>query len=79
MSERIGGILQEISRCSSVNNSIHILESRADHIISSASNLLEAVRENCESEDEYNLLIKRFMSAIKNGDPSKFTRALRKQ
>ncbi len=69
-------ILEELS--SSVpKNKFNLLENRGSHIISSAINLLESIHENF-SPEEAEVMTKRFYSAIKNGDPNRFTKQVRK-
>ena len=69
-------ILEELSS-SAPKNKLNLLESRGSHVISSAINLLESIEENFTPE-EADVLMKRFYSAIKNGDPNRFTRQVRK-
>lgn len=55
----------------------NIIESRSQHVISSAMHLIEAI-ESHYGEDEAEILKKRLISSIKNGDPKRFTRAIKK-
>jgi len=52
-------------------------EMRAQHIISSAINLLETL-ENEYSDEEFDQLKKRFISSIKGHDPKRFSRSIMK-
>lgn len=54
-----------------------IVESRANHIITSAINLLENIDENF-SEEEARVLEKRLLSSIKGRDYSRFSRQMEK-
>ena len=58
-------------------NKEEIIESRANHIISSAINLIELIRENYSDEDA-ELLEKKFLSSIKGRDANRFTRSIDK-
>ena len=55
----------------------NFVESRASHIIDSAINLVNYIRENFDQETAY-LLEKKFNAAIKNLDPDKFSRGVTK-
>jgi len=55
----------------------NIIESRSQHVISSAIHLVEAI-ESHYGEEEAEMLKKRLISSIKNGDSKRFTRAIRK-
>jgi len=54
-----------------------VIESRANHIISSAINLIQMIKENYDPElaDE---LERRLINSIRGRDASKFARGLRK-
>lgn len=54
-----------------------ILESRANHIINSAINLINQIRETYDTPDAEELE-RRLMNSIRNQDPTKFVRGLRK-
>ena len=70
-------ILKEISSYVPQTNKAEIIESRAQHIITSAINLLESI-EHSYSADEADILKKRFISSIKGSDPLRFTRMINK-
>jgi hypothetical protein len=55
----------------------HVVEARGHHIISSAVNFLEVLTENY-TEDEAEQITRRFLSAIRGGDPNRFIRSVRK-
>ena len=55
----------------------HVLESRGHHIISSAVNFLEVLTENY-TDEEAEQITRRFLSAIRGGDPKRFIRQIRK-
>ena len=66
-------ILEEISSYVPQKNKSDLIEVRAQHIITSAINLLESI-DNAYTSDEAELLKKRFMSSIRGSDPNRFTR-----
>jgi len=77
MQKKTRSILEELSSVQVNKNTEHFVESRASHIIDSAINLINYIRENFDQETAY-LLEKRFNSAIKNLDPNKFSRGVTK-
>jgi len=70
-------ILQEISSYVPKKNKEELIESRAQHVISSAIFLLEMI-ESHYSEEEADQLCRRFFSSIKGQDPRRFTRAIKR-
>lgn len=77
MSKRASSILHEISNYVPERNKEELIESRANHVISSAIFLLEMIEETY-SEDEAEQLKKRLISSIKGHDPKRFIRSIRK-
>lgn len=70
-------ILEELQRAVPNKTKEHVLESRGHHIISSAVNFLEVLTENY-TEEEAEQITRRFLSAIRGGDPKRFIRQIRK-
>jgi hypothetical protein len=70
-------ILDELSQLSVGQNTGLIIESRANHIISSAINLINQIRENYDGP-EADELERRLLNSIRAQDPAKFVRGLRK-
>jgi hypothetical protein len=70
-------ILDEISGIVPNRDRNLVIESRANHIISSAINLIQMIKESYDPElaDE---LERRLINSIRGRDASKFTRGLRK-
>ena len=66
-------ILEEINSYVSTRNKEELIESRAQHIIASAINLMSLIDESF-SEEDAELLKKRFLSSIRGNDPKRFTR-----
>jgi hypothetical protein len=70
-------IFEELNDLRPTKDKDSIVESRADHILSSAINLFEYM-ENNYTDEEFDQLQKRFISSIKGKDPKRFSRALYK-
>jgi hypothetical protein len=54
-----------------------VIESRANHIINSAINLIQMIKETYDSEDA-NELERRLINSIRGKDANKFIRGLRR-
>jgi hypothetical protein len=70
-------LLEELNSISEKKNSDAIIESRATHIIDSAINLLQLIKESYSPEQAYELE-RRLLNSIKGSDSSKFVRGIRK-
>jgi hypothetical protein len=70
-------ILDEISTMVPSHDRNLVIESRANHIINSAINLLQQIKESYPSE-EADELERRLINSIRGKDPNKFIRGLRK-
>ena len=70
-------LLDELNSISVKKNGEAIIESRAAHVINSAINLLNLIKENYDPEQAYELE-RRFINSIKGSDPNKFVRSIRK-
>lgn len=70
-------ILDELNNMVPDRDRAQVIESRANHIINSAINLLETIRSTYEpaQADE---LERRLLNSIKGADPQKFARGVRK-
>jgi len=55
----------------------NVLESRADHVIQGAINLINTIRENYSSEAAAELE-RRLLNSIRAQDPNKFVRGIRR-
>jgi hypothetical protein len=77
MKLRTRSILQELNEIADVRNKDSLFENRAVNIINSAINLIESLRNHygLESTEE---LERRLLNAIRNQDPAKFSRGIRK-
>lgn len=68
-------ILDELEQFLPAKDKELMVETRANHLISSAINFLRLLKENYSTE-QYDELSKRFHSAIKNEDFKKFQRGI---
>ena len=70
-------ILQELSDLGISRNTDAIVESRGSNLIQSAVNLISLIREHYDAEEAAELE-RRFLNAIRTGDPAKFSRGIKK-
>ena len=77
MKKTTRSLLEELNSISLKKNSEAVIESRAAHVIDSAINLLNLIKENYSPEQAYELE-RRLINSIKGGDPAKFVRSIRK-
>ncbi|NBP03373.1 MAG: hypothetical protein EBU90_25455 [Proteobacteria bacterium] len=70
-------LLEELNAFALKKDSESIVESRATHVINSAINLIQTIKEIFPSEQS-DELERRFINSIRAGDPAKFTRGIRK-
>ena len=75
MHKQTKSILDELTNISFKKDKENVVESRASHILESAIRLMHYIRENFAQDTAYKLE-KRFHSAIKNMDPSKFSKGI---
>ena len=75
MQKQTRSILEELNNVSFTKDKENVVESRASHILDSAIRLLTYIKENFEPETAYKLE-KKFHSAIKNMDASKFSKGV---
>lgn len=70
-------LLEELNDIAVKRDTESVVESRAVHVINSAINLVNLIRENFEPDTAYELE-RRLLNSIKGSDPAKFTRGIRK-
>lgn len=75
MHKKTRSILEELTNVGVSKDPENFVESRASHIIDSAINLIQYIRENFDAQTAYTLE-KKFNSAIKNLDSNKFHRGV---
>lgn len=78
MQKRTRSLLEELEAIGSNRDINHVIESRAHNVITSAINLLELVNKHY-SKEKADILERKLLGAIKNQDPTKFARSLKKQ
>ena len=77
MKRNTRSLLEELNDIAIKKDTEAVIESRAAHVIDSAINLINSLKENFDPETAYELE-RRFLNSIKAGDPAKFTRGIRK-
>lgn len=70
-------LLEELNSIADKKHSEAIIESRAVHVIDSAINLLNLIKESYSPDQAYELE-RRLINSIKGNDSSKFIRGIRK-
>ncbi len=77
MKRHTRSLLEELNDIALKKDTEAVIESRAAHVIDSAINLIQSLKENFDPETAYELE-RRLLNSIKAGDPAKFTRGIRK-
>ncbi len=77
MQKKTKSLLEELDSMYVDRDQRHIIENRANNLISSAIRLLEQIDETYTTEQAENLT-RKLINAIKLRDPGKFTRSVRK-
>lgn len=77
MQKKTRSLLEELDSMYTEHDQRHVIENRANNIISSAIRLLEQIDETYTPEQAENLT-RKLINAIKLRDPDKFTRTVRK-
>ncbi len=77
MKKRTRSILEELNSLGNSRNAELLIENKGQSIIESAMNLLTLVRQHF-NEEESAELERRFLNAIRAGDPRKFKRGVHK-
>ena len=75
MQKHTKSILEELTNVSFTKDKENVVESRASHILESAIRLIYYIRENFDQDTAFKLE-KKFHSAIKNMDASKFSKGV---
>tara|TARA_Y100001937_G_scaffold126609_1_gene196295 strand:+ start:2100 stop:2402 length:303 start_codon:yes stop_codon:yes gene_type:complete len=75
MQKQTKSLLEELSSMPLHRDKEEVVESRASHILESAIRLMTYIRENFDQDTAYKLE-KKFNSALKNMDASKFSRGV---
>ena len=77
MKRKTRSLLEELNDVAVKRDNDALIESRAVHVINSAINLIELIKEQYDHENAYELE-RRLLNAIKGADPAKFSRGIRK-
>ena len=77
MKKRTRSLLEEINSLAPKKDKTAILESKGNNAISSIINILEMIDSNYDSDTAQDLT-KRIMLSIKNRDPERFNRGVKK-
>lgn len=78
MQKRTKSLLEELESIGNNRDMNHVIESRANNIITSAINLIELMNRHY-TKDKAELLEKKLLSAIKGKDQARFSKSLRKK
>lgn len=70
-------LLEELNSIAEKRDSEAVIEARASHVIDSAINLLQLIKETYDDEQAYELE-RRLINSIKGNDPNKFIRSIRR-
>lgn len=77
MQKKARSILEELDNLALHKDKENLVESRANHVIQGAINLINYIKENYSSEQAEELE-RRLLNSIKGQDASKFTRGIRR-
>jgi hemerythrin-like domain-containing protein len=77
MHKRTKSLLEELQAVGNNRDINHVIENRANNIITSAINLVELINRHFDKE-KAELLERKLLSAIKGKDERKFSKSLRK-
>lgn len=77
MQKRTRSILDELDSLLTHKDKQNLVESRANHVIQGAINLVNYIRENYDAEQAADLE-RRLINSIRSQDAAKFTRGVRK-
>ena len=77
MQKRTRSILEELDSIRRQRDRESLMESRANHVIQGAINLISFIRENYDSE-QADELERRLLNSIRAQDPNKFSRGVKR-
>ena len=77
MQKRTRSILEELESLYVERDRAHLVESRANNVISGAIRLMEFIDSNY-SEEDAEVLNRKLLNAIRSRDPRKFERSLKR-
>lgn len=77
MQKKVRSILEELNNLALHKDKENLVESRANHVIQGAINLINYIKENY-SVEQAEELERRLLNSIRGQDPSKFSRGIRR-
>jgi hypothetical protein len=77
MQKRTRSLLEELQAVGNNRDINHVIESRANNVITSAINLLELINRHY-SPEKAEILEKKLLSSIKSKEPTRFAKSMRK-
>ncbi len=78
MERKTKSLLEELQSLGDKRDTKHIIENRANNIITSAINLIEMINKHYDP-DRAAILERKLLSAIKNKDQDRFSKSIRKK
>lgn len=78
MQKRTRSLLEELESVGNNRDINHVIESRANNVITSAINLIELINRHY-SADKAEILEKKLLSSIKSKEPGRFAKSMRKK
>jgi len=78
MQKRTKSLLEELESIGNNRDMNHVIENRANNVITSAINLIELINRHYTS-DKAEILEKKLLSAIKGRDANRFSKSMRKK
>ena len=78
MQKRTRSLLEELESIGSNRDINHVIESRANNVITSAINLIELMNRHYDKE-KAEILERKLLSSIKSKEPRRFAKSLRKK
>jgi hypothetical protein len=78
MQKQTKSLLEELEAIGQNRDLKHVIENRANNVITSAINLLELINKNFDTT-KAEILEKKLLSAIKNREPNRFAKSIRKK
>lgn len=77
MNKKTRSLLEELNSISVDRKRPQVLESRVEHLVSSVQNILEQIHQTYDA-DQAQELERRLFNSVRSGDPSKFSRGLKR-
>lgn len=78
MQKKTRSLLEELEAIGNNRDMSHVIESRANNIITSAINLIELINRHYDSE-KAQILERKLLSAIKSKDQNRFSKSIKRK